>query len=182
MGIYILISNNCPKICLILYVVHGEPKASAKTIGYATAGGMLLRQSIDDYKYSALRCLLFIHGLYNNPDETKMDQIRMKLDIDACNRNDCLNAMRLWFRTLIKKFTKSYLKKEENYNNKASAKKLDKLIKESDDNYLIENVNKQKNKSVVFGSASLFTSFNISNNNTINKINNIINNSNNSTT
>ena len=23
-----------------------------------------------------------------------MDQIRMKLDIDACNRNDCLNAMR----------------------------------------------------------------------------------------
>ena len=40
-------------------------------------------------------CLLFIHGLYNNPDETKMDQIRMKLDIDACNRNDCLNAMRL---------------------------------------------------------------------------------------
>ena len=162
MGIYILISNNCPKICLILYVVHGEPKASAKTIGYATAGGML--------------------RLYNNPDETKMDQIRMKLDIDACNRNDCLNAMRLWFRTLIKKFTKSYLKKEENYNNKASAKKLDKLIKESDDNYLIENVNKQKNKSVVFGSASLFTSFNISNNNTINKINNIINNSNNSTT
>ena len=161
MGIYILISNNCPKICLILYVVHGEPKASAKTIGYATAGGMLL---------------------YNNPDETKMDQIRMKLDIDACNRNDCLNAMRLWFRTLIKKFTKSYLKKEENYNNKASAKKLDKLIKESEDNYLIENVNKQKNKSVVFGSASLFTSFNISNNNTINKINNIINNSNNSTT
>ena len=95
----------------------------------------------------------------------------MKLDIDVCNRNDCLNAMRLWFKTLIKKFTKSYLKKEE-----------DKLIKESDDNYLIENVNKQKNKSVVFGSASLFTSFNISNNNTINKINNIINNSNNSTT
>ena len=158
MGIYILISNNCPKICLILYVVHGEPKASAKTIGYATAGGMLLRQSIDDYKYSALCYLLFIHWLYNNPDETKMDQIRMKLDIDACNRNDCLNAMR------------------------PSAKKLDKLIKESDDNYLIENVNKQKNKSVVFGSASLFTSFNISNNNTINKINNIINNSNNSTT
>ena len=143
---------------------------------------MLLRQSIDDYKYSALCCLLFIYGLYNNPDETKMDQIRMKLDIDACNRNDCLNAMRLWFRTLIKKFTKSYLKKEENYNNKASAKKWDKLIKESDDTYLIENVNKQKNKSVVFGSASLFTSFNISNNNTINKINNIINNSNNSTT
>ena len=95
MGIYILISNNCPKICLILYVVHGEPKASAKTIGYATAGGMLLRQSIDDYKYSALYCLLFIHGLYSNPDETKMDQIRMKLDIDACNRNDYLNAMRL---------------------------------------------------------------------------------------
>ena len=53
------------------------------------------------------------------------------------------------------------MKKEENYNNKASAKKWDKLI--------------------VFGSASLFTSFNISNNNTINKINNIINNSNNST-
>ena len=73
------------------------------------------------------------------------------------------------------------MKKEENYNNKASAKKWDKLIKESDDTYLIENVNKQKNKSVVFGSASLFTSFNISNNNTINKINNIINNSNNST-
>ena len=46
----------------------------------------------------------------------------MKLDIDACNRNDYLNAMRLWFRTLIKKFAKSYLKKEGNYNNKASAK------------------------------------------------------------
>jgi len=56
---------------------------------------MLLRQSIDDYKYSALYCLLFIHGLYSNPDETKMDQIRMKLDIDACDRNDYLNAMRL---------------------------------------------------------------------------------------
>ena len=106
----------------------------------------------------------------------------MKLDIDACNRNDYLNAMRLWFRTLIKKFAKSYLKKEKNYNNKASAKKWDKLIKESDDEYLIENIKKQKNKNVVFGSASLFTSFNISNNNTINKINNIINNSNNSTT
>ena len=75
------------------------------------------------------------------------------------------------------------MKKEENYNNKASAKKWDKLIKESGDAYLIENINKQKNKSVVFGSASLFTSFNISNNNNnINKINNIINNSNNSTT
>jgi len=73
------------------------------------------------------------------------------------------------------------LKKEENYNNKASSKKWDKLIKESDDAYLIENINKQKNKNVVFGSTSLFTSFNISNNNTINKINNIINNSNNST-
>ena len=89
---------------------------------------MLLRKSIDDYKYSALCCLLFIHGLYNNPNETK---------------------------------------KEENYNNKASAKKWDKLIKESDDAYLIENINKQKNKNVVFGSASLFTSFSISNNNTI---------------
>ena len=54
---------------------------------------MLLRQSIDDHKHSASRCLLFIYGLYSNPDETKMDQIRMKLDIDACNRNDCLNAM-----------------------------------------------------------------------------------------
>ena len=95
LGIYILISNDYPKICRILYVVLGEPKACAKTIGYATAGGMLLRQSIDDYKYSALCCLLFIHGLYSNPDETKMDQIRMKLDIDACNRNDYLNAMRL---------------------------------------------------------------------------------------
>ena len=68
------------------------------------------------------------------------------------------------------------MKKEENYNNKASAKKWDKLIKESDDEYLIENIKKQKNKNVVFGSASLFTSFNISNNNTINKINNISNN------
>ena len=104
----------------------------------------------------------------------------MKLDIDACNRNDYLNAMRLWFRTLIKKFAKSYLKKEENYNNKASAKKLDKLIKESDVAYLKENITKQKNKNVV--SASLFRSFDISNNNTIIKINNIINNSNNSTT
>ena len=66
------------------------------------------------------------------------------------------------------------MKKEENYNNKASAKKWDKLIKESGDAYLIENINKKKNKNVVFGSASLFTSFNISNNNTINKINNII--------
>ena len=51
-------------------------------------------------------CLLFIHGLYNNPDETKMDQIRMQLDIDACNRNDCLNAMRLCI----------YLKDEEQYS------------------------------------------------------------------
>ena len=68
LGIYILISNDYPKIC---------------------------RQSIDDYKYSALCCLLFIHGLYNNPDETKMDQIQMLLVIDVCNRNDCLNAMRL---------------------------------------------------------------------------------------
>ena len=74
------------------------------------------------------------------------------------------------------------MKKGENYNNKASAKKWDKLIKESGNAYLIENINKQKNKNVVFCSASLFTSFNISNNNTINKINNIINNSNNSTT
>ena len=73
-----------------------------------------------------------------------MDQIQMLLVIDVCNRNDCLNAMRLWFRTLIKKFTKSYLKKEENYNNKASAKKWDKLIKESGNAYLIENINKQK--------------------------------------
>jgi len=95
LGIYILISNDCPKTCRILYVFLGEPKASAKTIGYATAGGILLRQSIDDYKYSALCCLLFIHGLYNNPDETKMDQIQMLLVIDVCNRNDCLNAMRL---------------------------------------------------------------------------------------
>ena len=51
-------------------------------------------QNLDDYKYSALCCLLYIHGLYSNPDETKMDQIRMQLDIDSCNRNDCLNAMR----------------------------------------------------------------------------------------
>ena len=72
----------------------------------------------------------------------------MKLDIDACNRNDYLNAMRLWFRTLIKKFSKSYLKKEENYNNKASAKKWDKLIKESDVAYLKENITKQKTKTL----------------------------------
>ena len=52
-------------------------------------------QNIDDYKYSSLCALLYIHGLYSNPDEAKMDQIRMQLDIDACNRNDCLNAMRL---------------------------------------------------------------------------------------
>jgi len=32
------------------------------------------------------------------------------------------------------------LKKEENYNNKASAKKWDKLIKESDVAYLKENI------------------------------------------
>ena len=44
-----------------------------------------------------------------------------------------------------KKVSKSYLKKEENYNNKASAKKWDKLIKESDEAYLIENINNQKN-------------------------------------
>jgi hypothetical protein len=50
------------------------------------------------------------------------------------------------------------LKKEENYNNKASAKKWDKLIKESGDAYLIENINKQKNKNVVFGSASAIVS------------------------
>ena len=124
-----------------------------------------------------IRCSWWAHGLYNNPDETKMDQIRMKLDIDACNRNDCLNAMWLWFRTLIKKVSLILFEERRNYNNKASAKKWDKLIKESDDAYLIENINKQKNKNVVFGSASLFTSYNISNNNTINKINNIINNS-----
>ena len=45
-------------------------------------------QNIDDYKYSSLCSLLYIHGLYTNPDETKMDQIRMQLDIDSCNRND----------------------------------------------------------------------------------------------
>ena len=50
-------------------------------------------QNIEDYKYSSLSALLYIHGLYNNPDETKMDQIRMQLDIDSCNRFDCLNAM-----------------------------------------------------------------------------------------
>ena len=38
------------------------------------------------------------------------------------------------------------MKKEENYNNKASAKKWDKLIKESDDEYLIENIKKKKTK------------------------------------
>ena len=52
-------------------------------------------QNIDDYKYSSLCSLLYIHGLYSNPDETKRDQIRMQMDIDTCNRNDCLNAMRL---------------------------------------------------------------------------------------
>ena len=51
-------------------------------------------QNIEDYKYSSLSALLYIHGLYNNPDETKMDQIRMQLDVDSCNRLDCLNAMR----------------------------------------------------------------------------------------
>ena len=51
-------------------------------------------QNVEDYKYSALSALLYIHGLYNNPDETKMDQIRMQLDIDSANRFDCLNAMR----------------------------------------------------------------------------------------
>ena len=68
-GHYLKHSNYCgfigafpmtaPKYAV--YVVLDDPKASAKTIGYATAGGMLLRQSIDDYKYSALCCLLFIH-------------------------------------------------------------------------------------------------------------------------
>ena len=56
LGIYIFISNDYPKICRILYVVLGE------------------LQQVEC-------CLLFIHGLYNNPDETKMDQFRMKLDI-----------------------------------------------------------------------------------------------------
>ena len=51
-------------------------------------------QNVEDYKYSSLSALLYIHGLYNNPDETKMDQIRMQLDIDSSNRFDCLNAMR----------------------------------------------------------------------------------------
>ena len=51
-------------------------------------------EEIDDYKYSSLAALLYIHGLYNNPDESKMDQIRMKIDIDIANRFDCLNAMR----------------------------------------------------------------------------------------
>jgi len=40
------------------------------------------------------------------------------------------------------------LKKEENYNNKASAKKWDKLIKESDVAYFKENITKQRNKNV----------------------------------
>ena len=52
-------------------------------------------QNIEDYKYSSLAALLYIHGLYNNPDETKMDQIRMQMDVDSTNRLDCLNAMRL---------------------------------------------------------------------------------------
>ena len=51
--------------------------------------------NIQHYVVFFLFTVLFIHGLYNNPDETKMDQIRMKLDIDACDRNDYLNAMRL---------------------------------------------------------------------------------------
>ena len=63
-------------------------------------------QNVDDYKYCSLCSLLYIHGLYNNPDETKMDQIRMQLDIDSCNRNDCLNAMRLCI----------YLKDDEQYS------------------------------------------------------------------
>ena len=63
-------------------------------------------QNIDDYRYSSLCCLLYIHGLYSNPDESKMDQIRMQLDMDSCNRNDCLNAMRLCI----------YLKDDEQYS------------------------------------------------------------------
>ena len=63
-------------------------------------------QNIDDYKYSSLCLLLYIHGLYSNPDEAKMDQIRMQLDIDTCNRNDCLNAMRLCI----------YLKDDDQYS------------------------------------------------------------------
>ena len=62
-------------------------------------------QNIEDYKFSALALLLYIHGLYNNPDETKMDQIRMQMDVDSTNRIDCLNAMRLYI----------YLKDEEQY-------------------------------------------------------------------
>ena len=62
-------------------------------------------QNIDDYKFSALALLLYIHGLYNNPDETKMDQIRMQMDVDSTNRIDCLNAMRLYI----------YLKDDEQY-------------------------------------------------------------------
>ena len=63
-------------------------------------------QNIEDYKNSSLLALLYIHGLYNNPDETKMDQIRMQLDIDSSNRTDCLNAMRLTI----------YLKDNEEYD------------------------------------------------------------------
>ena len=63
-------------------------------------------QNIEDYKFSALALLLHIHGLYNNPDETKMDQIRMQMDVDSTNRIDCLNAMRLCI----------YLKDNEQYD------------------------------------------------------------------
>ena len=63
-------------------------------------------QNLEDYKYSALSALLYIHGLYNNPDDTKMDQIRMKLDVDSCDRFDCLIAMRFCI----------YLKDDEQYS------------------------------------------------------------------
>ena len=63
-------------------------------------------QNVEDYKFSSLYALLYIHGLYNNPDETKMEQIRMQLDVDTANRNDCINAMRLCI----------YLKDEEQYS------------------------------------------------------------------
>ena len=80
LGIYILISNDYPKICVYYTLFLVSRKHAQKLL---------------DMLQQVECCLLFIHGLYNNPDETKMDQFRMKLDIDACNRNDYLNAMRL---------------------------------------------------------------------------------------
>ena len=67
------------------------------------------------------------------------------------------------------------MKKGESCDDEASAKKLDELIEGGDGDYLIEDVGERRNGSVVFGSASLFTSFCVSDNGTVGEINDVVN-------